>query len=223
MKCTQIKSDGSQCKANAVFKSDFCWNHNPDIPDEVKRSVSSKGGKANSFSEFIESPLPEIKIEKMQDLAILLSDTVNNMRSGKISQKSGSSFAYLSFILLLVLEKALKEKENERIDQLKAEGKWRPEPCYGNKFYTYKDMFYLDKDGNPLIVERKSDDYQPEIKNIVRNKKSRKRRHRSVSTIPKNGLPVSPKKLIREVLSKEEHEKLIDDPDYYNSANSETL
>ena len=222
MKCKKFKSDGTQCKANAVFSSDFCWYHNPDIPEEIKRSVSSKGGKANSQPEFIETPLPEIKIEKMQGLAVLLSDTINNMRTGKISQKSGSSFAYLSFILLLVLDKALKEKEKEKIDNLKAEGKWRPDPVYGVKVYTYKDDFYLDKDGKRLIVEKRGNDYEPERKNI-KKPKPRKRRHRSVTSIPKNGLPLPPEKLIREVLTKKEHEKLNDEPDSHNFSNIETI
>ena len=67
MKCTYIKSDNTQCKANAVFHSDFCWNHNPDIPDEVKFAASSKGGRQNSHScspEDVVMPLPENKSRK---------------------------------------------------------------------------------------------------------------------------------------------------------------
>lgn len=217
MKCSFIKSDNTQCKANAVFNSAFCWYHNPDIPDEVKRAVSSKGGKANSEPQFIESPLPEIKIENMQGLAVLLNDTINNMRTGKISQKSGSAYGYLSFILLLVLEKALKEKEKEKIDKLKAEGKWRPEPKYAPKFYTYKDDFFLDKEGNHLVVEKDGSSFHPCL--VFEPEDSSKEETKSLSINKKRDKKHKVKHLINKPLTQEEHEKLMDNPDYNNFSN----
>lgn len=171
MKCTFTKSDGTQCKANAVFNSNYCWYHNPDIPDEIKRSVSSKGGKTNSAPEIVESSLPIMKIKNVKDIVALLEDTINNMRQGKISKNFGSSFGYLSFIMLLAMEKVVDENKRERVEKLKSEGKW-PEPIYASKLYTYKDMFYLDKDGNPLIVEKNSSDFQPE--KVIKKKNAKK-------------------------------------------------
>ena len=82
---------------------------------------------------------------------------------GKSLKNPALHTGYLSFILLLVLEKALKEKEKEKIDKLKAEGKWRPEPRYAPKFYTYKDDFFLDKDGNHLVVEKDGSSFHPRL------------------------------------------------------------
>lgn len=161
--CRFIKPDKTKCTSFAMNDSNYCYRHNPDIPDEDKINASSKGGKSNAEPEFIETPLPEIKIKKLDDLVCLLEDTINNMRAGKISQKFGSSFGYLSFILLMVMEKAEKQNERERIKKLKAEGKWRPEPSYGPKLYTYKDEFFLDKDGNPLIVEKDGSTFYPKL------------------------------------------------------------
>ena len=222
--CNFIKDDLAKCTSFAMNRSDFCYRHNPDISEEDKINASSLGGKANSQPEFIETPFPEMKIENYQDVVSILADTINNVRSGKISQKSGSTIGYLSFIMLLAMDKAKKEAKDEKIEKLKAEGKWRPDPVYGVKVYTYKDDFYLDKDGNRLIVEKNNSNYFPEdlhepeededksqTENI-KKPKTRKRRHRSVSSVPKNGISLPPVKLIREVLSKEEHEKPMDNP-----------
>jgi hypothetical protein len=167
--CTYTKRDSTKCTSFAMNGSDYCYRHNPRISSEEKNEASSKGGKSALCDEFITTPLPEIKIQKIQDVVTLLADTINNMRSGKISQKSGTSIGYLSFILLMAMDKAKEEKEQEKEEKLKAEGKWRPEPQYVPKFYRYKDEFYLDKDGNPLIVEKDGTEcypqkeYEPEV------------------------------------------------------------
>jgi hypothetical protein len=167
--------------------SDFCYRHNPDISDDDKLNASSKGGKRATAPEFIETPLPEIKIEKMQDVVTLLADTINNVRAGKISQKSGTSIGYLAFIMMMAMDKAKEEKEQEKIDKLKAEGKWKPEISYPVKQYHYKDEFYLDKDGNPLVVEddgslfRTNREYKPEY---TGNIKQKHRKHRCKPMAP---------------------------------------
>ena len=100
-----------------------------------------------------------MKIDKMQDVVTLLTETINNLRTGKISQKSGSSIGYLSFVLLMAMDKADAQNEKDRIAKLKSEGKWQPEPYISPKVYIYKDEFYLDKDGNQLIVENNGKNY----------------------------------------------------------------
>ena len=188
--CKHTKRDSTKCTSFAMKGSDFCYRHNPDISDDDKLNASSKGGKTTLQDDFIQTPLPEIKIQKIQDVVTLLADTINNMRSGKISQKSGTSIGYLSFILLMAMDKAKAEKEQEKIDKLKAEGKWRPEPEYVPKFYRYKDEFYLDKDGNPLVVEKDGSEcypqmeYEPEVDVESRSNGTKSRPGGSSETYP---------------------------------------
>ena len=220
MKCKHKKPDGTACNSFAMKGKSYCWRHSPELSEEEKRKFSAKGGKNNSHNrncEFvggIDSPspsgregwgLPPVKIENFKDIASMLTDTINNLRTGKISQKTGSSIGYLSFILLMAMDKAKAEERQEKIDKLKAEGKWRPEPKFQPKVYLYKDNFYLDKDGNPLYVERDSHgfdrDFIPEIQSKPKPVKN-----------PKNRLKHKPVKK----LTKEEHEKLMDDPNYHS-------
>jgi hypothetical protein len=204
MKCKHKKPDGTACNSFAMKGKSYCWRHSPELSDEEKRKFSANGGKTKG-EDFIENLLPELKIENFKDIASMLTDTINNLRQGKISQKTGSSIGYLSFILLMAMDKAKAEEHREQIDKLKAEGKWRPEPKFQPKVYLYKDNFYLDKDGNPLYVERDSHgfdtDFIPEVKPQQKpvNKSKHKRKPKPV----------------RE-LTQEEHEKLMDDPNYHN-------
>jgi hypothetical protein len=151
--CKFIKKDSAKCTSFAMSGSDYCYRHNPDVSEENKHNASSEGGKQCKEPQFIETPLPEMKVENMQDVVNLLADTINNVRTGKISTKSGTAIGYLSFILMQAMDKVSYEKAVEEENKQKAEGKWVPRVSYPTKFYQYKDEFYLDKDGNPLIVE----------------------------------------------------------------------
>jgi len=203
--------DLTKCTSFAMNGNDFCYRHNPEISEEEKLNASSLGGKSNSHPEFIETPLPEMKIERYQDIVSVLADTINNVRTGKISQKSGSTIGYLSFIMLMAVDKAKAEAKEEKIEKLKAEGKWQPEPAYDRKHYMYKDEFYLDKDGNKLVLENEDEEYVPEIespfvKGVSAGKTDRgcnKRKHKNQDKTFKK-------------LTKEEHFKLMDDPNYHN-------
>jgi hypothetical protein len=184
--CQFIKNDSSKCTSFAMKGSDFCYRHNPDISDDDKLNASSKGGKKSAKPEFIETPLPEMKLEKMGDVVTLLADTINNVRAGKISTKSGSTIGYLAFIMMMAMDKANCEKQLEEENKLKAEGKWKPDVVYPAKFYHYKDDFYLDKDGNPLIVENDGSyfypqkEFKPEYQDNAKHKK-RKRANEPMS------------------------------------------
>jgi hypothetical protein len=185
MKCTFKKPDGSVCNAKAMHNSNYCVFHNPDISDEERFSIRSEAHKP-AKPEFIEIPLPEMKMDNLRDVANVLADSINQVRARKISQKSGTSIAYMTFVLYMIMKEAKAEENNDEIAKQKANGTYRPEPDYGQKHYTYKDHFYLDKDGNELIIEndgtniwnpkhfRIESECEPFIPPDKRNKKKRK-------------------------------------------------
>jgi len=152
MKCTFKKNDGTACTAYAMHGSEYCVFHNPDISDKERFSVRSAAHQT-SKPEFIETSLPEMKMNNLRDVANMLSDSINQVRTHKISEKAGTSIAYMSFVLYMIMKEAKAEEQTEEIKQQKANGTYRPEPVYNPKVYDYKDDYYLDKDGNTLIVE----------------------------------------------------------------------
>jgi hypothetical protein len=58
MKCVYIKPNEEQCNANAMSGAEFCYTHNPAIPEEERQEARTKGGKANISK--VERPLSEI-------------------------------------------------------------------------------------------------------------------------------------------------------------------
>ncbi len=174
--CKHKNINSKQCTAFAMNGCDYCYRHNPDISEEDKLDASSKGGKNSNKPEFIETPLPEMKLENMQDVVNLLADTVNNVRAGKISTKSGKTIGYLASLMIWAIKEAKAEKEQEEEKKMKAEGKWEPPIHYPTKVYHYKDEFYLDKNGNPLVVENDGSYtypakvFEPEHQNKTRHK-----------------------------------------------------
>jgi len=113
MQCKEIKKDGTQCNANAMSGLDFCYTHNPDIPDEEKKEAQARGGQNRAL--LIDNPLPEIAVVKIDDVVLLLADTVNQVRTGKMNVKIANCLGTLSGQLIKALELA---KYADKLDLL---------------------------------------------------------------------------------------------------------
>lgn len=113
MKCKATKEDGEQCNANAMNGSDFCYTHNPDISDEEKKEAQARGGQNRAL--MIDNPLPEIPVAKADDVVLLLADTVNQVRTGKMNVKIANCLGTLSGQLIKALELA---KYADKLDLL---------------------------------------------------------------------------------------------------------
>lgn len=81
MYCQATNSKGQPCKARAMSNG-YCYRHNPDIPAEIKRLASVKGGKA-----YERLNAKDYKLETTADLKTLLADVINDTRAGIISPR----------------------------------------------------------------------------------------------------------------------------------------
>lgn len=116
MKCIFVKENSDECQANAMKDGQFCFLHNPDIPDEEKRLVQARGGRGNAVK--IEDGLPEIKINTADDVVKLLEDTANRVRSGELDIRIANTLAYIAGHLLKALEVADVGKRLERFERV---------------------------------------------------------------------------------------------------------
>lgn len=123
MKCLFVKENNEECQANAMKEGQFCFLHNPDIPDEEKRLVQARGGKGNIVR--IEDGLPEIKINTADDVVSLLEDTANRVRSGELDIRIANTLAYIAGHLLKALEIADIKKKVESVERIILERKTR--------------------------------------------------------------------------------------------------
>jgi hypothetical protein len=111
--CKQIKKDGSQCEAMSISNSEFCFFHHPDM-DLAKKEAQSNGGKANKIA--ISAPLPVIKIEKIEDVISLLSETINLVRQGE-DVKWANCIGVLSGYLIKAIETSQLENRFEVVEK----------------------------------------------------------------------------------------------------------
>ena len=102
MRCSFIKPDGTQCNANAMSKSNFCYTHNPEISDEEKREAKQRGGQARALT--IANPLPALEIREPGDAVLLIVDTINRVRAGELDIRTANCLGFLTDKLLKAFE-----------------------------------------------------------------------------------------------------------------------
>lgn len=114
-RCQFKKPDGTQCEAWAMKSSDFCFLHNPEISEEEKREMQSRGGQANKIK--IPEPLPPIKINRGEDIISLLENTINKVRAGEMDLRVANCIGYLAGHLIKAVETAKFEDRIETIER----------------------------------------------------------------------------------------------------------
>jgi len=101
MKCSFIKPNGSQCNANPISDSEFCFFHDPNSKERQKEAQIS-GGKANKV--ILKEALPVLTINESGDVITLLIDTISRVRSGEIDIRLANALGVLSGQLIKAFE-----------------------------------------------------------------------------------------------------------------------
>ena len=119
MKCEFIKPDGTKCEAHAIKDSKFCYFHNPDISDEEKREAQSNGGKTKALT--LKEPLPALPLKMPDDAVLLVADTINRVRAGKLDIRTANCLGFLADKLLKAFEASQTNDKLEKIERLLAQ------------------------------------------------------------------------------------------------------
>jgi hypothetical protein len=114
MKCAFIKPDGSQCNANPISDSEFCFFHDPKSKEKQKEAQIS-GGKANKV--VLKEALPVLTINESRDVIMLLIDTINRVRSGEIDIRLANCLGVLSGQLIKAFEMSQISDRVEIVEQ----------------------------------------------------------------------------------------------------------
>ena len=116
MQCSFIKQDGTQCNANAMSGLDYCYTHNPDISDEEKKEAQTNGGANRALT--LKEPLPVLPIANQDDAVLLVADTINRVRAGKLDIRTANCLGFLADKLLKALEASQTNDKLEKIERL---------------------------------------------------------------------------------------------------------
>lgn len=97
MICRGKTATGTNCKANAMSGSNYCFTHNP-ATREQHRAATRKGG-AVSPKAVETSLLPNEKITSLQSVVDVLADAINRVRvvrpDGSMDVKSANTLGFL--------------------------------------------------------------------------------------------------------------------------------
>ena len=99
--------------------SDYCFTHDPNKKEERALAVS-KGGMTPKKNY---NPLPPMEISKPQDVILLLGDTINKVRSGKLDVRVANCLGVLSGHLIKAMEVSELESRVETIERVILERK----------------------------------------------------------------------------------------------------
>lgn len=113
-KCNFIKSNGEECKANAMRDSELCFTHNPDMEAEKTLAVS-RGGSAPRRAH---KPLIKVKVENTKDVVNLLSTTISEVRAGSVELRVANCIGYLSGHLIKAFEISNLEDRLEKLEEI---------------------------------------------------------------------------------------------------------
>ncbi len=116
MKCNHIKDNWEQCNAFSMKWTAYCFLHNPDIPQEEKKEVQSKGGKAG-IKQLNTAFYPPVIIKDTCDISQLLIDTINQVRSTDMDIKTANCIWFLCNHLMKAYEITTLEKKLDAIKQ----------------------------------------------------------------------------------------------------------
>jgi len=112
--CKYVRTNGSGCRSRAVMESGYCYFHNPEIPDEVRRENARRGGKVKKYTGLVSRDFTK---NLMGDTKMVLVETINQLRDGSMPPNVANSIIYGCSTLqklheLQDIEQRLAELEN---------------------------------------------------------------------------------------------------------------
>ena len=99
--CKYIREDGTNCKSRAVMDAGYCYFHNPDVPDEVRKENARKGGLVKKYEPLVKRDFYDNLVE---DSKSVLIETVNQLREGSMPPNVANSIVYACSTLQKVYE-----------------------------------------------------------------------------------------------------------------------
>src|ERR1035438_2280877 len=97
-KCQFRKKNGSRCGANAQPANGLCVFHDPARAADV-RSARRAGGVNRSRPAAVLPPeTPDSPLRNTQEVAMLLGDSINQVRRGQLDPRVANAMGYLAGI-----------------------------------------------------------------------------------------------------------------------------
>ena len=114
--CQALKLDGSRCQAVTLPGSNFCFFHDPTMK-ETRQAGRSLGGRQTQMKT-LDPASPDVNIKDCQDVARLLSETINQVRKGVLDPRVANSVGYLANVLIRAAEQGETERRLNELESI---------------------------------------------------------------------------------------------------------
>lgn len=118
--CKAIRKDGGRCQAQAGAGSEYCFFHDEARKAEA-RAAQARGGQQKARLVLDPDALAPWRqlgaVPSSDEVLLLLADTIDHVRTGRLDPKIANSVGYLVGIMLRALEY---DALNERLAALEA-------------------------------------------------------------------------------------------------------
>jgi hypothetical protein len=114
--CEFVHPDGRRCEAAPVRGERWCCFHHPGLAEKRKQAQSA-GGKTQARKALSEAPL--VRLDSRDAIIDLLSETVQQVRTGQLDPKIANAVGYLCNVIRQLVEQEDIERLAQEIEKLK--------------------------------------------------------------------------------------------------------
>lgn len=94
----------------------YCFTHNPETKTKKELAILRGGIAPKPRKE--EKPLPPISVRSIEDVLVLIEDTINRVRTEPITHQKANCIGYLANISLKALEVGEIDEKLELVNSL---------------------------------------------------------------------------------------------------------
>ena len=132
MKCQFRKKDHSRCRANAQPENGLCVFHDPAKAADGQRARRAGGVRRSRPAVVLPADTPDLPMGNVNDVAALLTDSINRLRKGQLDPRVANATGYLTSVLLRALEQGPVEERLARIESTLAADAERTKGAQGH-------------------------------------------------------------------------------------------
>jgi hypothetical protein len=113
--CEHLKTDGTCCRAAPLPGSARCFFHDPARAGE-RQEARRRGGRTRSRRPD-PGPVEDLPLASVADVVVLLADTINRVRAGRLEARTGNALACLAGQLLHALRDGDLEDRLKKLEE----------------------------------------------------------------------------------------------------------
>lgn len=110
--CIAQNNNGQPCKAQRMHKFNYCYRHNPDIPEADKLQASASGGASRPALTDAEP----VTLRNVENIISLIESNVNEVRAGNLDPKTSNAIVQNITVLVRVYELAVIDSRVRRLE-----------------------------------------------------------------------------------------------------------